>query len=264
VKGMKESLSSGRKPDLTHVRLPFMTYTARPCEYGSVKYERANYLREVDGVRADFERFRAYLRAAASHIFETLDAMEKHQANDPKLLDIAGMKRAAYAVDTDAKPGCPHGPSLLPHVAPACASLMMAVTQATESGLLPRDPGQPWVDGVLAPWSTLRTYDASRITMTFNGVKIEGFADDRDDEVAKHVPASGEYTFTCTLVRADAGSPFVADAGSPFANVVSGTETDDEKALLDAAEARVAMAARARLEDEGHMPEGGGPGGVRW
>jgi hypothetical protein len=146
LKDIKESLSSARKADTTHVRRSFQIYTARPCEYGSDKYERANFMRPTDGLKGDFERLRAYLRAARDHIDETLESMERHQSQDPMLNDREGMKRAAYAVDTDAKPGQKIGPSLLPHVAPACASLMMAITQATDCGLLPKDPGTPWRD----------------------------------------------------------------------------------------------------------------------
>lgn len=151
LKDMKEALSSTRKADTTHVRKAFQDYVARPCEYGSEKYQRANFLRFVpDGVphsepnASDFERFRAYLRAARGHIDDVLESMERHQAGDPGLTDVPGMKTAAFAIDTDTKPGQALGASLLPHVAPACASLMMAVTQATDCGLLPKDPGQPW------------------------------------------------------------------------------------------------------------------------
>lgn len=151
LKDLKEGLSSTRKPDLTHLRTPFLTYTVRPCEYGSAKYQRANYMRVVapEGssgpTRQDFERFRAYLRACLSHVVQVLDSMEAHQANDPDLLDVAGMVTAAFAVDVDETPGAKVGASRLPHVAPACASLLMAITQAVNAGLLPADPGTPWV-----------------------------------------------------------------------------------------------------------------------
>src|SRR6185312_9875139 len=102
LKDMKEGLSSTRKPDITHVRSCFMVYTARPCSYGSVKYERANFARPVavlgytsTPTREDFERYRAYLRACLSHVVKVLDAMELHQATDPRLVDVEGMKRAA-------------------------------------------------------------------------------------------------------------------------------------------------------------------------
>lgn len=147
---LKESLSSARKADITHVRGTIKRYIARACEYGSDKYERGNFLRPTGDAaapsRADFERLRSYLRAAASHIDTTLDFMEGHLALDPKLEDVEGMKTAAYAEDTDAKPGCPIGPSLLPHLAHGAASLMMALEQAALYGLLPADPGTPWRD----------------------------------------------------------------------------------------------------------------------
>jgi hypothetical protein len=152
LKDVKEALSSARKADTTHIRRSFQIYTARPCEYGCDKYERANFMRPTgegphdEPTAEDFNRFRAYLRAARDHIDEALESMERHQSQDPKLTDVAGMKKAAYAVDTDAKPGQKIGASMLPHVAPACASLMMAITQATDCNLLPKDPGTPWRD----------------------------------------------------------------------------------------------------------------------
>ena len=115
MRDMKEGLTSARKADTTHVRKSLKVYVARACEYGSAKYERANYARratseivDVDtATRADFERLRKYLRAAVDHIEDTLTSMERHQAGDPNLTDIQGMKHAAYAEDTDSKPGCP-------------------------------------------------------------------------------------------------------------------------------------------------------------
>lgn len=150
LKDVKEALSSARKADTTHVRRSFQIYTARPCEYGAEKYERANFMRPTgegahgEPTAEDFNRLRAYARAARDHIDEMLESMERHQSQDPKLVDVEGMKRACYAVDTDTKPGQKIGASLLPHIAPACASLMMAITQATDCGLLPKDPGTPW------------------------------------------------------------------------------------------------------------------------
>ena len=154
LKDVKEALGNARKPDLTHLRSSFATYTVRPCEYGCDKYERANFLRATGNVAhrtptaEDFTRLRVYLRAAMSHVMKTLDSMEQHQANDPNLLDVEGMKRAAYAVDLDTKPGQKIGASFLPHIAPACSSLMMAISQAVACGLLPEDPGTPWRDPI--------------------------------------------------------------------------------------------------------------------
>jgi hypothetical protein len=148
VKDLKEALSTARKPDTTHVRGTIRRYIARACEYGSAKYQRANFLRPVGlesgGFAEDFERLRQYLRAAVDHLEATLDAMEYHQSLDPLLEDDEGMILAAYAEDTDAKEGCPVGASGLPHLAHGAASLMMALEQAADAGLLPRDPGTPW------------------------------------------------------------------------------------------------------------------------
>lgn len=146
MKDLKEALSTGRKADITHVRTGIMRYIARACEYGDAKYERANYLRYLPTFKEDFQRLRQYLRASANHILETLDSMEEHQSQDPELEDRAGMEMAAYAKDTDAKEDCPIGASGLPHLAHAAASLMMAIEQAIDCGLLPRDPGQPWAE----------------------------------------------------------------------------------------------------------------------
>jgi hypothetical protein len=142
LRDLKEALGSSSKPDLTHCRRSLMVYAARACEYGSAKYERANYLRPVEGPQANFERLRAYLRACASHLMCTLDSMERHQASDPGLQDASGLERAAYAPDMEA--GATFPASELPHLAHAAASLMMALEQATASGLLPDDPGRPW------------------------------------------------------------------------------------------------------------------------
>jgi hypothetical protein len=148
VKDLKAALGNGVKPDLTHCRKSGMVYDARAKEYGSDKYERANFVRPAAAdpfdVRANFERYRGYLRATLSHVVEALDAMEAHQAGDPLLEDDDGMRAAAYAPDTDETPGAKVGPSYLPHVSPAIASLTMAIEQATRFGLLPKDPGQPW------------------------------------------------------------------------------------------------------------------------
>lgn len=144
MEDLKRSLGTTEKPDITHVRKPIMVAIARACEYGSAKYERSNFLREQDDAKGDFLRFRSYLRACLSHVVETLDSMEQHQANDPSLLDVEGMDRAAYAADTDPDTTGKVGPSGLPHVYGAAASLMMAISQATQGGLLPDDAGQPW------------------------------------------------------------------------------------------------------------------------
>jgi hypothetical protein len=208
VKDLKESLSSGRKPDTTHVRTPLKVYTARGCEYGDRtqggKYERANYLRPTGSVKGNFERLRGYLRAAVSHIEQTLDAMEMHQSTDPDLLDEDGMRTAAYAIDTDAKPGCPVGASHLPHLCGAAASLNMAITQAVTYGLLPADPGQPWRERESAYHKVM---DAPTVTLITKGEPAP--VSDRVwtlDDLDKNVRALIEHDLALADARVAAGA----------------------------------------------------------
>lgn len=158
LKDEKESLHSFRKPDITHFRKVLAVYAARACEYGSEKYVRANYLRPTEGgIAADFVRYRNYLRACVSHLLSILDDMESHQSMDPDLKDETGMRQAAYSPDLDEVPGG-FPASRLPHIAHAAASLVMVLTQATECGLLPRDPGRPWEEdhsNTKYPWRAI-------------------------------------------------------------------------------------------------------------
>lgn len=152
LKDMKAALGTYVKADTSHVRMGIKRFIGRVCTYGSIKYQRANFLRPLGKTpKADFERFRAYLRAAQDHIGETLDVMEKLEASNPDLNNLRDLALACYAADTS--PGNEHvGPSNLPHVAHAAASLMMGIQQAIDAGLLPKDPGPAWEDGVPSDW----------------------------------------------------------------------------------------------------------------
>ena len=108
-----------------------MVYVARACEYGSAKYERANYLRRTPCEKQDFIRFGGYLRSAIGHLEDVAESMEIHLSQDPELRDIAGMKKAMYAADESATPGAKVGASYLPHLAHGLAGAMMALVQAT-------------------------------------------------------------------------------------------------------------------------------------
>jgi len=195
MKDLKEALLSTRKPDITHVRAGVRTYIARACEYGSAKYERANFLRPTGAGAhaqpngADFDRLRTYLRGMVSHTMHVLDAMEAHQASDPMLADVAGMQRAAYAADVD-EGNAKVGPSGLPHLCGAFASGMMGLEQAIACGLLPADPGQTWAPAVVA-------------------------CDVRRAVVPVAIPAEAFTDLVAALVAAPKGSdPLPASAGS--------------------------------------------------
>lgn len=139
---IKEALGSRVKPDTTHVRRGFKIYCARASEYGDDKYERANYLCRSASLREGFEKFREYIRATIDHLDKTLEAMEYHQAEDPELRDQDGMKLAARHPDLEDSPR--FRASRLPHIAHACASLMMGVEKGIRDGLIEKDPGRPW------------------------------------------------------------------------------------------------------------------------
>jgi Domain of unknown function (DUF5664) len=139
---MKEALGNSIKPDITHITTAFLNYNARACEYGSEKYQRGNYRRRLPSRKDDFNRALAYLRALLSHTTKAIDSMSIHLSRDPELVDYVGMARAVLARDTDTNGIFPA--SGLPHLAHAAASMVMLLTQATDAGLLPLDPGCPW------------------------------------------------------------------------------------------------------------------------
>ncbi len=145
MRDMKEALGNARKPDITHVRKALKYHIARACEYGSDKYERANFMRDSGGTaKEQVEALRVYARAAMGHLDDFLESLEMHESTDPNFEDIDGLCLAMYAEDTDAKPGCKVGASHLPHLAHGAASFMMLLTKLVLGGWLPMDPGTPW------------------------------------------------------------------------------------------------------------------------
>lgn len=139
LRDMKAALSSGVKPDVSHVRSTTMAYIARGCDWGNSpgKYRRANYLVRQPDLAADLRRYRAYLAANIRHATHALDLLEQLESQFP---DFAGVKpevarEAVYAADLE---------SGLPSMTGVLASAQMAVQQAVDAGLLPADPGRPW------------------------------------------------------------------------------------------------------------------------
>jgi hypothetical protein len=162
----------------------------------------------MDSLKGDYLRLRQYLRATVNHIIQTLDEMEKNQADDPNLEQETAMKIAAYAADLDSKPGCPVGASNLPHLAHAAASLNMAIAQAVYSGLLPEDPGRPWeyindlVFGeepkenlTTIPYKEERVEDLKSVPREFDGKDCTEFYTDKDNKDMIEVPGRGSYYY---------------------------------------------------------------------
>lgn len=134
VKGdMKEGLTNG-KPQLSQIPHAAQVYASRSFEYGSQKYERGNYLRPTVDRLADFDRLASYLDAALRHITKVTTEMNRARGcTDKSEIDL---KTAAACIDVE---------SGLPHLCGAMCSIMMAVQQAVDAGLIPADPGQPWL-----------------------------------------------------------------------------------------------------------------------
>lgn len=215
---LKEALSSGRKPDVTHLRRSLAVYLGRACEYGDDKYERANYARPTGSTAEDFARLRAYLGAALRHLLAWLDSLEHHQAGDPFLEDEAGMRAAAYAPDTDDSPKFPA--SQLPHGAHLAASIMMAIEQATAAGLIPVDPGRPW-DAAVQRRQKLRQFMAGETEL--DRAVDQAF----DDEMRRAMTASGER-WVITEVDEDPGTWSVTDIfAAPGGEVVGLWKTQE-------------------------------------
>lgn len=129
---MKEGLRGG-KPALSHMPLGALTWAARVFQYGSQKYERGNYLRPQVDKRADFDRLEAYIDAALRHILAVTTEMEWMRGNTD--LDQGYQLLIGAYQDSESK---------LPHLAHALCSLMMAIQQGINAGILPADPGKPW------------------------------------------------------------------------------------------------------------------------
>ncbi len=123
----------GKKPQLSHMPPGALTWAARAFQYGSTKYARGNYLRPTVDRLADFDRLEAYIDATLRHIFAVTREMEWMRGN-------TGMEQG-YQFLVGA---FPDGESRLPHLCHALCSLMMAIQQGIDAGILVEDPGTPW------------------------------------------------------------------------------------------------------------------------
>ena len=129
---LKEGLR-GKKPQLTQLPLGALTWAVRAYQYGAQKYARGNYLLPQVDRLADFDRLSAYLDASLRHIFAVTTEMEWMRGNT-NLDEGYQMLTGAYQ---DYESG-------LPHLCHALCSLIMAIQQGINAGILPADPGTPW------------------------------------------------------------------------------------------------------------------------
>jgi hypothetical protein len=124
----------GVKPQLSQLPSAPLTWAARTFQYGAQKYERGNYLRPQVDRRADLDRLSAYIDAALRHIYAATTEIEWQRG----CTELEGTQLLIG--------GYPDAESGLPHLAHALTSLMMAIQQAVNAGILVEDPGTPWSD----------------------------------------------------------------------------------------------------------------------
>jgi hypothetical protein len=115
-------------------------YMARAIAFGAAKYARGNYHGPPPaslGANAGAMRLLGYIDAAQRHLARVADAMNRALGTGGDL--------AAAAATRDEDGGGKFPASMLPDLAHALASLGIGVSCGVDDGLLPEDPGQPWV-----------------------------------------------------------------------------------------------------------------------
>lgn len=124
------------KPRLSLIPRAALDYLARALQYGSDKYAIGNFHRDApSGVSAD-ERLLVYLDAVLRHATSASDALVRARGRGDNLT------AAACVQDDD---------SGLPHLAHLLAAASLAVACAANDGLIPADPGAPWLEALPAP-----------------------------------------------------------------------------------------------------------------
>lgn len=131
---MKAGLRDG-KPKLSRMPYDALVYAARAFEWGESpgKYEQGNFLLPTPDTLAAFDRLMGYLDAALRHAQKLTLSMSRARGTGDK--SDAQLRAAAMATDPDGG---------LPHLCGLAASVLMAIQQAVDSGLIATDPGRPW------------------------------------------------------------------------------------------------------------------------
>jgi hypothetical protein len=139
----------GQKPELGLIAKAPQIHIARTHQWGNFKYlEAGNYLRPPPEGMSDLDRFMKYLSGVRRHLEDVLDMCMRFRSRG----------RLAPSSAQEAV-GTPDKESGLPAIGAAATGLCIAIQQAVDAGLLPEDPGRPWLDryeptkvaGVLIP-----------------------------------------------------------------------------------------------------------------
>lgn len=196
---MKHGLTTAR-PKLSIIGQHAQVYTCRGMEYGADKYARGNYHGDPPAGVTNVDRFLGYVDAALRHLSKISQAINVARGT-------GGDEAAACAaVDGESSAGFP--PSMLPHLAHAMASLMIAAEVGVADGLVPPDPGQPWTSHPMYA-EVLRRRGAGAESLAQKDdpdserARIARLTLQHDQELAEHRVANGAYDVLPADVRGD-------------------------------------------------------------
>jgi hypothetical protein len=142
---------TGTKPQLAQLPFEALVYPCRALEYGGLpkpfgKYQLGNYHRPAPDNIDPAERVLGYLSAMLRHGGRVVSAVTRAKG-------VGGDVKAAFASRDDDHDG-KFPPSMLPDLAGMAASALLAIQTAINDGLIPADPGRPWVDLIGKPVET--------------------------------------------------------------------------------------------------------------
>lgn len=133
-KDLKSALG-GKKPLFGLLSPAPMNHWARAMQWGNFKYlESGDYLRIPQGL-SNIEVAIEYLSAAGRHIQDMCDSLIRYRAGG--INAVKTLEEAVYCADEE---------SYLPQIDHALASLGIVTQKLVDLGLLPEDPGTPWLN----------------------------------------------------------------------------------------------------------------------
>ena len=128
---LSDMKGSQTKPPLSVLPKSALVYGSRACQWGAHRYSLGNFHRPPPEGLTPERRLLVYLDAVLRHATAVSDALNRAIGTETDL--------TIAACDPDEDSG-------LPHLAHLLASSMLAITCAVNDGLIPDDPGAPWLE----------------------------------------------------------------------------------------------------------------------
>lgn len=178
MKATRDKSNPGARPKLSILQYNGLVHGVRGTEYGADKYARGNYFGPPPAGVDPVDRFAGYIDAAIRHLGKIAQAINvaKGTGTDARV--------ACGVVDDEASGGFP--PSMLPHIAHAIAGMMIGVECGVTDGLLPADPGQPWISHpAYAEVQARRSTPAKVINASYGQTLVEQGLPQKDDPDAE-------------------------------------------------------------------------------